>query len=412
MNFLSGKHIVVGVCGSIAGYKSAELVRLARAAGARVRVVMTPSAGEFVGARTFQALSGEPVWQHWSDDRSGMDHIELARWADRILVAPATADRVARLAEGRADDLLGAICLASQAPLLIAPAMNQAMWQHPATQENLARLRQRGVHICGPAEGEQACGEVGPGRMLEPATLVQSLVDSFRSGVLAGLKVVVTAGPTREAIDPVRYLSNRSSGKMGYAVAAAAREAGAEVTLVSGPVALAPPPGVALRRVESAEEMLAATLPLARECDIFIAAAAVADFRPSTPAASKLKRQAGGRSLALEPAADVLAGVAALPQAPFCIGFAAETDDLERQAQMKRISKGVDMIAANLVGPGLGFDSDENSLLLVWEGGQTRLEKDTKTRLATRLIECAAQRFRARQATKESHAKHTTESTR
>ncbi len=413
MDFLSGKHILVGVCGGIAAYKSAELVRLARAAGARVRVVMTASAAEFIGARTFQALSAEPVWRDWTDDRSGMDHIDLARWADRILVAPATADRLARLAQGRADDLLGAICLASQAPLMLAPSMNQAMWRNPATQDNLALLRRRGARICGPGEGEQACGDVGPGRMLEPGVLVQMLTDSFRNGALAGLKVVVTAGPTREALDPVRYLSNRSSGKMGYAAAVAAREAGAEVALVSGPVALPAPAGVALTRVETAQDMLEATLPLARACDIFIAAAAVADYRPATTAAQKLKRQAGGRTLALEPAADVLATVAAMPRPPFCVGFAAETDDnLQHHAHKKRLSKGIDMVAANRVGPGVGFDSDENTLLLVWEGGQTMLEQDTKTRLGVRLIECIADRFRARQTTTESHAEHTTENTR
>lgn len=411
---LSNKHILLGVSGGIAAYKSAELVRRLREAGAEVRVVMTAGATRFITPLTLQALSGQPVRSALFDAEAeaAMGHIELARWADAIMIAPATANCLARLAQGLADDLLTTLCLATRAPVLLAPAMNHAMWTHPATQSNVACLSERGLRICGPASGEQACGEVGPGRMLEPPALLAYLADCFASGALAGLRVVVTAGPTREALDPVRYISNRSSGKMGYAVAAAAREAGAEVALVSGPVALAAPAGVALRRVESAEEMLAATLPLARECDIFIAAAAVADFRPRTPAASKLKRQAGGRSLALEPAADVLASVAALPQAPFCVGFAAQTEDLERHAQMKRLSKGVDMIAANLVGPGLGFDSDENSLLLVWEGGQTRLEQDIKTRLAIRLIECTAQRFRARQATKESHAKHTTENTR
>jgi phosphopantothenoylcysteine decarboxylase/phosphopantothenate--cysteine ligase len=413
MHFLSGKHILVGVCGGIAAYKSAELVRLLRRAGARVRVVMTASAGEFVGARTFQALSGEPVWQHWSDDRSGMDHIDLARWADRILVAPATADFMARLANGRADDLLAAVCLASRAPLLVAPAMNQAMWQHAATVDNVALLKVRGAQICGPAQGEQACGEVGPGRMLEPEQLLQLLSESFEPGLLSGLSVVVTAGPTREPLDPVRYLSNRSSGKMGYAVARAAREAGATVQLVSGPVALSPPPGVMVTQVESAAEMLEATLPLARTSDIFVAAAAVADYRPASAASHKLKRQAVEQTLALQPAADVLAAVAALQPPPFCVGFAAETGDLQQNAQKKRLSKGVDMIAANLVGRGLGFETDDNALLLVWEGGQLQLEKDSKYRLAVRLVEQIAARYRAsaRLRNTEHHAKHSAENT-
>jgi phosphopantothenoylcysteine decarboxylase/phosphopantothenate--cysteine ligase len=408
MNFLSGKHIVVGVCGGIAAYKAAELVRLLCGAGAQVRVVMTAAAAEFIGARTLQALSGEAVRTDWSDDLSGMDHIDLARWADRILIAPATADLLARLAQGRANDLLAAICLASEAPVLVAPAMNQAMWSHPATRANVAQLCGRGVQLCGPAEGEQACGDVGPGRMLQPADLVQAVSASFAQGLLAGCKVIVTAGPTREAIDPVRYLSNRSSGKMGYAVAAAAREAGADVTLVSGPVSLAAPPGVALVGVESARDMLEAVLERTGDCDIFIAAAAVADYRPAQAAAHKLKRQANEWVLPLQPAPDVLATVAALDPAPFCVGFAAETEQLQQNASRKRISKGIAMIAANEVGPGLGFDTDDNALLLVWEGGQRQLPKDTKYRLAVRLIEQVARCYRTspQHRDTESHAKH------
>ncbi len=413
MEFLSGKHILVGVCGGVSAYKSAELVRVLRRAGAQVRVVMTASAGEFIGARTLQALSGEPVWQRWSDDRSGMQHIELARWAERILIAPATADRLARLAQGRADDLLGAVCLACEAPLAVAPAMNQAMWRHPATQHNVSVLHERGVQVYGPDEGEQACGDVGPGRMQEPQVLAQALADSFQHGLLAGLRVVVTAGPTREALDPVRYLSNRSSGKMGYAVATAAREAGATVELVSGPVVLPAPAGVRLQRVESAQEMLEAVLPLARASDLFISVAAVADYRPATVAPAKIKRQAADRVLALEPAADILAAVAALPTAPFCVGFAAETGDLRQNAQKKRLSKGVAMVVANLVGPGLGFETEDNALLLVWEGGQLQLEKDTKYRLAVRLIAQIAARYRLSALNVvEPHAKHSTENTR
>ncbi|MGD8842033.1 MAG: bifunctional phosphopantothenoylcysteine decarboxylase/phosphopantothenate--cysteine ligase CoaBC [Gammaproteobacteria bacterium] len=408
MNFLSGKHIVVGVCGGIAAYKAAELVRLLCGAGAQVRVVMTAAATGFIGARTFQALSGETVRTDWSDDLSGMDHIDLARWADRILVAPATADLLARLAQGRANDLLAAICLASEAPVLVAPAMNQAMWRHPATRANVALLCERGVQLCGPAEGEQACGDVGPGRMLQPADLVQAVSASFAQGLLAGRKVIVTAGPTREPIDPVRYLSNRSSGKMGYAVAAAAREAGADVTLISGPVSLAAPPGVMLVGVESARDMLDAVLERIGDCDIFISAAAVADYRPAQATAHKIKRQASDWALPLQPAPDVLATVAALDPAPFCVGFAAETEQLQHNASRKRISKGIAMIAANEVGPGLGFDSDDNALLLVWEGGQRQLPKDTKYRLAVRLIEQVARCYRTSPQCRdtESHAKH------
>ena len=408
MNFLSGKHILVGVCGGIAAYKSAALVRLLRQADAQVRVVMTATAGEFIGARTFQALSGQPVWQGWLDDRSGMDHIELTRWADRVLIAPATADLLARLAHGRADDLLAATCLASQVPLLVAPAMNQAMWQHAATQANVALLGERGVQVCGPATGEQACGEVGPGRMLEPEVLVQAVADSFGQDLLVGLKVVVTAGPTREPLDPVRYLSNRSSGKMGYAVATAAREAGAVVTLVSGPVSLEAPAGVAVVRVESAQDMLDAVLQQVGDCDIFIAAAAVADYQPLEVAPQKLKKQSADWALSLRPAPDILATVAALQPQPFCVGFAAETENLQQNAHHKRLSKGIAMVAANQVGAGLGFDAEENALLLVWEGGQLQLGKDRKYPLAKRLIEQVAKRYQAfaHPTNREPHAKH------
>jgi phosphopantothenoylcysteine decarboxylase/phosphopantothenate--cysteine ligase len=394
MNFLSGKHILVGVSGGIAAYKSAELVRLLRQAGARVRVMMTPAAQEFIGVRTLQALSGEPVWCDWSDDRSGMDHIELARWADRILVAPATADSIARLACGRADDLLATVCLASDAPLLLAPAMNQAMWRKAVTRDNVARLIGRGVRICGPDEGEQACGDVGPGRLLEPRVLCELLAQDFASGLLAGLRVLVTAGPTREAIDPVRYLSNRSSGKMGYAVAAAARQAGADVCLVSGPVALPAPAGLRCVAVESAQHMLDAVLGELDNCDIFIGAAAVADYRPAVCERSKIRKNARELTLELAPTVDILASVAAHSPRPFCVGFAAETEQLEPRAHSKRLRKGVDMIAANLVGEGLGFEVDDNALLLVWEGGQLQLPKDRKARLAERLIEHIAERYR------------------
>ncbi len=397
MNFLLQKRILLGVSGGIAAYKSAELVRQLRAAGAAVRVVMTPAATGFVAARTFQALSGERVWSDWSDDRTGMDHIELARWADLVLIAPASADTLARLAHGRADDLLAAVCLATTAPLGVAPAMNQAMWSNAATRDNLAVLHKRNVQVWGPAEGAQACGESGPGRMLQPDALVRAVAESFSSARLAGVRVVVTAGPTREPIDPVRFISNRSSGKMGYAVAQAAREAGAQVSLVSGPVALEAPDGVARTMVESAQQMLEVVLQeVAAGCDLFIAAAAVADYRPATPSARKIKKQADCTTLDLQPAPDILATVAALENRPFCVGFAAETEQLQRHAQKKRLGKGVEMIAANRVGKGLGFETDQNELLLVWEGGSQLLAMDIKTRLARRLIECIADLYRHR----------------
>ncbi len=408
MNFLSGKRILIGVCGGIAAYKSAELVRQLRAAGACVRVMMTSTAKEFVGARTFQALSGESVWTGWSDDQSGMDHIALARWADRILIAPASADTLARLAAGRADDLLTAVCLASQAPLLVAPAMNHTMWVHAATQANVTLLLKRSVQVLGPAEGEQACGETGPGRMLEPFALVEALGATFANGLLSGLKVLVTAGPTREPLDPVRFLSNRSSGKMGYAVAAAAYAAGAEVNLISGPVALDVPDGVQRTRVGTAADMLAAVMSEVINCDIFIAAAAVADYRPVEVAPQKIKKQVDDWQLPLTPVTDILATVASLAPRPFCVGFAAETDRLEHYAQQKRLRKGVDMIAANQVGEGLGFDRDDNELLLLWEGGQLHLPRDDKQRLAITLIEQVSKRYRTliRETPVEHHAKH------
>ena len=409
MNLLAEKRILLGVCGGIAAYKSAELVRQLRAAGAVVRVVMTPAATGFVTARTFQALSGESVWCGWSDDRSGMDHIELARWAERILIAPASADTLARLAQGRADELLAAICLASEAPLLVAPAMNQAMWRHAATRDNVQCLLKRGVQVCGPDTGEQACGDVGPGRMLAPQALQQALSDSFANGRLAGLKVVVTAGPTREAVDPVRFLGNRSSGKMGYAVARAAREAGASVELVSGPVALGAPAGVQRVVVESAQEMLEAVLTRITDCDIFIAAAAVADYRPLAPEPQKIKKQASDWSLQLEPTPDILALVAALEKRPWCVGFAAETEHLEQNARKKRMHKGVEMIAANQVGGDLGFETDNNELLLVWEGGERLLPVAAKNRLADQLVEQIADLYTDQTTTDESsenHAKH------
>ncbi len=410
MNSLANKRILLGVTGGIAAYKSAELTRLLRRAGAEVRVVMTAAAADFITPLTLQALSGQPVYSRWDEAGAAMGHIELARWADRVLVAPATADTLARLAQGRADDLLSALCLATTAPLYLAPAMNQAMWRHAATRDNVETLRSRGVRLLGPAEGEQACGDTGPGRMLEPEALLAALSASFESGALAGLKVLVTAGPTREAIDPVRFMGNRSSGKMGYAVAAAAAEAGARVQLVSGPVALPCPPRVERVMVESAAEMLDAVLERVADTDIFVAAAAVADYRPQAAAADKIKKTVQPLTLRLEPAPDILATVSRLPQRPFCVGFAAETADLERHARKKRLAKSLDLVAANRVGRGLGFEADDNELHLFWEGGDARLARAPKPRLARLLIEHIAARYRAGLAHPpqgDDHADHT-----
>jgi len=395
MKQLTGKHILLGVTGSIAAYKSAELVRRLRDAGAEVRVVMTAGAGSFITPLTLQALSGHPVYSELLDAgaEAAMGHIELARWADAVLVAPASADFIARLAQGRANDLLAAICLVSEAPLAVAPAMNRAMWENAATVENTAILRRRNIRIAGPAEGAQACGEVGPGRLLEPEQLLEALCALFRPGSLTGCRVMVTAGPTREAIDPVRYISNRSSGKMGFAVATAAAEAGAVVTLVSGPVALQTPRRVTRIDVEDAAAMYAVVLEHAAACDIFISVAAVADYRPVKAAPRKLKKSAAGLSLELQPNPDILAAVAGLPDAPFTVGFAAETDGLESNARHKLATKGIDMIAANNVADGQGFDRDDNALQVFWVDGETQLARTGKARLARQLVEVIARLY-------------------
>ena len=399
MSSLTNKRILLGVTGGIAAYKSAELVRHLRSAGAEVRVVMTQAAGEFITPLTLQALSGHPVQQHLLDPASeaGMGHITLARWADVVLIAPASADFMAKLTHGLADDLLSTLCLATAAPLVLAPAMNQQMWLNPATQTNKKILEERGVRLFGPAEGEQACGEVGPGRMLEPARITELAADIFTTGSLSGARVLVSAGPTREAIDPVRYISNRSSGKMGYALAAAACEAGARVTLISGPTALPAPERVERIDVVSAQEMREAVLTRALHSDIFIAAAAVADFHTTESVTQKMKKSHDKFALSLVRNPDILEDVAALAPAPFTVGFAAETENLELNAQAKRASKKLDMIAANWVNqPGLGFDSDENELTLFWEGGGKLLARAPKERLARELITIIAERYHAK----------------
>ena len=395
MSYLSGKQILLGITGGIAAYKSAELVRLLRKQGAEVRVVMTEGAQAFITPLTLQALSGQPVHTDLLDSEAeaAMGHIELARWADAVLVAPATADFIARLAQGRADDLLAAVCLATDAPLAVAPAMNHVMWDNPATRDNMTLLKRRNIRIFGPGTGSQACGETGPGRMLEPEELLGSLENIFKCGSLAGCQVMITAGPTREPVDPVRFISNRSSGKMGYALAAAAREAGAIVTLVSGPVSLPVPNGVNIISVETAAEMHAAVMSQAASMDIFIGAAAVADYRPVKVAGQKLKKSAEAMQVALERNPDILAAVAALEAGPFTVGFAAETQDLEQNARGKLCAKGVDMIAANQVGMGLGFDVDENALKVFWQAGERVLPQTRKTKLARQLIDLIATRY-------------------
>lgn len=401
MHSLTARRLLLLVSGGIAAYKAPDVVRRLRDAGAEVRVVMTPAATRFVTPLTLQAVSGQDVRVALFDSaaEAAMGHIELARWCDALVVAPASADFIARLRAGLADDLASAVCLASAAPLLLAPAMNQQMWQHPATRENLDVLVARGATVCGPASGSQACGETGPGRMVESEAIVAAAAALFAPGTLAGLRVVVTAGPTREALDPVRYISNHSSGKMGYAVAAAARAAGAGVTLISGPTRLAAPAGVTLVGVESANDMLAAVNDALPACDIFIATAAVADYRPASASENKIKRDGATRTLELVPNPDILANVAARDDAPFTVGFAAETNDVEAYARAKLERKRIDMIAANHVGGELGFDSDDNELTVLWNNGRAPLARASKPALARQLIELVATRYRASRGT-------------
>lgn len=397
---LAGVRVLLGVSGGIAAYKAAELVRRLGDAGAQVRVVLTGNAARFVTALTFQALSGNPVRTSLWDEgaEAAMGHIELARWADEILVAPASADLLARLAHGHADDLLTTLCLASEAPLAIAPAMNRQMWAHAATQANLALLRERGVRVFGPGAGDQACGETGSGRLLEPTEIVAALAAARGPRMLDGVTVLVSAGPTYEDIDPVRYVGNRSSGRMGFAVAAAARDAGARVTLVAGPVALETPPGVARIDVRSAADMRAAVFAAIPDTDIFVSAAAVADYRPRQVATEKIKKSTEAVALELVANPDILAEVGALETRPFLVGFAAETGDLEANARAKLERKRLDLVAANRVGADAGFEREDNALLLLWPGGEEDLGHDDKARLARRLVARVAERYRAERA--------------
>ena len=398
MAHLFNRNVVLGVSGGIAAYKSAELVRQLKELGADVRVIMTRGACEFITPLTLQALSGRPVHTELLDTEAelGMGHIELARWADLLLIAPATADLLARLAAGRADDLLATVALATAAPKLLAPAMNQQMWRDPATSANVATLTERGFRMVGPADGEQACGDIGPGRMEQPAAIAQAAAAMFNSGLLAGRRVVITAGPTREALDPVRYLSNHSSGKMGYALAQAAADAGARTTLVSGPVHLATPDHVHRIDVQSAGDMLRECLALAAECDIFIACAAVADYRPTSVARQKIKKAAATITLELERNPDILATVSASASAPFTVGFAAETEDVLTYARGKLESKGLDMIVANDVSDAtIGFNSEQNAVTVLWHNGSQALERASKAAIARDLMALIAARLDA-----------------
>ena len=404
MPLLAEKHIVLGITGGIAAYKSAEIVRRLIEQGAVVQVVMTEAAKAFIAPLTLQALSGRPVRDSLLDPsaESGMGHIEIARWADQIVIAPASADFIARLAGGMASDLLTTVCLATSAPIALAPAMNQGMWNNTATQRNIDTLTADGVSLLGPASGAQACGDVGPGRMLEPADIVNYLMDSGKVRALDGTNVTITAGPTWEALDPVRALSNHSSGKMGYAVAAAAAAAGASVTLVSGPTALKPPSGIRYQPVQSAEDMLAAVEREIEDCDVFIGVAAVADYRPAQPASSKIKKHSESVTLELVRNPDILARVAQNPKRPFTVGFAAETDQAIPNARDKLQRKGLDLIAVNQINATNNpFGSEENHLVLISETDEIDLGRDSKTALAEHLIAEIAHRYHDQHSTQD-----------
>lgn len=385
------KRILLGITGGIAAYKAAELVRLLVKQGYQVQVAMTEAATQFITPTTMQALSGQPVLLNQWQDEAGMAHIHASRTADAIVIAPATADFIAKLAHGMADDLLSTLCLARDCPLLVAPAMNKQMWSNPATQRNIAQLVADGVSLLGPASGLQACGEEGMGRMLEAAELADEIVASFQPKLLKGVKLLMTAGPTYEAIDAVRGITNRSSGKMGYAIAQAAREMGARVTLVSGPVALAAPLGVERISVSGAQEMYEAVNRRAGDADIFIAVAAVADYRVAHPSEQKIKKSAAPMTLELVANPDILADVASLPNPPFCVGFAAESEKLAEYAEQKRRAKKLPLLVGNLAQQAIG--SDDNELVLFDDTGLHPLPRADKLTLARQLMHHIAQRY-------------------
>lgn len=396
MGHLFNRRVLLAVCGGIAAYKSAQIVRSLQDEGAEVRVLMTRGAAEFITPLTLQALSGHAVHHSLLDEEAerGMGHIELARWADLVLIAPATADCLARLVAGRGDDLLGAVVLATQAPLLLAPAMNQQMWRAQATQDNLATLRGRNVGFVGPDDGSQACGDVGPGRMSEPDAIVAAAMGCFDLRLLDGRRVLVTAGPTREPLDPVRYLSNHSSGKMGYAIARAAADAGAHTELVSGPVHLDAPERVHRFSVSTAREMLEACLDRISGVDVFIACAAVADYRPADVADQKIKKRGNDVELKMVRNPDIVATIAAREPRPFVVGFAAETEKLREHASMKLEKKNLDLIVANDVSDTrIGFNSDSNAALMLWHDGEEAIDHCSKDTLARRLVAHVASRL-------------------
>lgn len=421
MNYLHNKHIILGVSGGIAAYKSADLVRRLQDAGAIVRVVMTSAATEFVTPLTFQALSGQPVHTDLFDlqAEAAMGHIELARWVDLILIAPASANTLAKLSWGQADNLLTTLCLASQARIAVAPAMNHIMWQAEATQDNIQRLSQRGVLILGPDTGSQACGETGEGRMLEPLEIIreitQQLNNTPRNTLLTGLKLIITAGPTFEALDPVRYIGNRSSGRMGFAIAQAALDAGAQVTLVAGPVQLNCHNSIHRIDVESASQMHSAVMQRIAQQDIFIATAAVADYAPMETQQQKIKKTSEDLNIKLQANPDILSAVAALKNAPFSVGFAAETHKLEQYARQKLKKKKLDMIAANKVSHSndgsedTGFNSEYNTLDIYWENDHIHFSRDKKNIIAQQLITLVAERYKFKHKIKKT--KHEKDST-
>ena len=403
---IANKNVLLGVTGGIAAYKAPELVRKLTALGANVRVVLTDSAAEFVSPLSLQAVSGNPVHQHLLDPaaEAAMGHIELAKWADILLIAPATANTLAKLAHGMADDLLTTLYLATTAKIFIAPAMNQQMWKAHATTKNIAILREHGVHFIGPASGEQACGDVGAGRMEEPLVIAEFVNDTFvkstervaKLGLLQGLNITITAGPTREPLDPVRYISNHSSGKMGFSIAEAAAQAGANVTLVAGPVALSTPTLCSRKDVVSADDMLAACEALVPSTDIFISTAAVADYKATTIADNKIKKTGDELTLTFIKNPDILATVSARKDRPFCVGFAAESQDVEAYARDKLAKKNLDMIAANdITAEGLGFNSDKNALHVIWRDGDEKLPATSKAELATQLLAIVAKQYSA-----------------
>ncbi len=393
MQTLAGKKILLGISGGIAAYKCAELTRRLIERGAQVQVVMTKAAKEFITPLTMQAVSGRPVSDSLLDPaaEASMGHIELAKWADLVLLAPATADLIARMSAGMGNDLLTTLVLATDSPVAVSPAMNQQMYRNVATQENIATLARRGMHIWGPAAGEQACGDVGPGRMLEPMQLVHLCEQFFQPKLLAGKSVLITAGPTREAIDPVRYISNHSSGKMGFALANAAAQLGAKVTLVSGPVSLNTPAGVERINVASAQEMCDAVMAHAPNHDAFISCAAVADYRPEHVASQKLKKTENNDQMTINMVKnpDIVATVANMTeQRPFTVGFAAETNDVETYARGKLMKKNLDMICANDVSvQGQGFNSNDNAITLFWPQGEQALALESKEALSFKILE-------------------------